>query len=467
MAEPMLIKRIQSFVAEHALLHVGDHVLVAVSGGADSTALLHVLHTLSEPLGIRLTVCHLNHAIRGPAAAADAAFVRQLAGALCLPIIIGRKNVPRLAREKGISMEMAARDARYAFFVRTARRVGAGTIVTGHTRDDQAETVLLKLLRGAGPRGLSGIARDRSIGDLRVVRPLLGVSRQEIVSFLRADGRTWREDASNRDVAILRNRVRHELMPLLETRINPALRETLARTADVMGQEDEWLDGLAERRLAAVRADDGALELESLDKCLPAERRRVLLGWLVQGGVEPEAIDFATLHRVASLAASRRGSRDTDVAGGWTARRRYGRLCLIRKEAPAAFRQVVTVPGETLLPDPGLRVVVNVGQGVVKPRSAIGILPARCSLRIERLGRRRLVVRSWKPGDRMQPLALGGSRKLQDIFVDAKLPSDARRRVPLLACGATIVWVPGYRIAEGWQVEDANADALQICVERI
>jgi len=465
-----MLARIQSSIKSRALIRLGDHVLLAVSGGADSVAMLAAMRELARGLKLHLTVAHLNHGIRGKQAAADAAFVCDMAASLKIPCVTGRSDVPRLARRRGISLEMAARDARYAFLVRTARKVRAGVIATAHTADDQAETVLLKLARGAGPSGLGGMTWVAHRQGLRLVRPMLEVTREEVVRFLVDRGLSWREDATNRDLSHLRNRVRHELLPLLESRLNPSARKTLTRVAEIMRDEDAWIDTIARRKLSACMATEAELDVGTL-KCEPiALRRRVLRLWLVSQGVPPERVDFDGVARIERLIAHVAGSKKVAVGGAWVVKRRYSRLCAERTGAVRdmpGFRAAVNLPGETLLPDAGLRIVAAIEPGLVKPRQAKpACLPARASVSRSAVGRRRIYARSWQPGDRLLPLGMVGSKKIQDIFVDSKVPADMRHTVPIFECAGEIIWLPGFRIARGWEVQDAKAPAVQLYVER-
>jgi len=466
-----MIKRITDSIRRRELFAPGQHVLVAVSGGADSVALLNLLHHLRASLGIRLAVAHLNHGIRGAAAAQDAAFVRDLAARLKTPFFTERVNVPLRARRRGLSIEMAAREARYDFLRKTARRLARRTgapvvIATAHTADDQAETLLLKLIRGAGRTGLAGIPPVAPFGDTRLVRPLLEVTRQEILSFLHDQREPWREDETNRDVTFLRNKVRHELLPLLERGFNPALRDTLVRTADVLSAEDDWLTELAAGMLRACRAGRRAIAVPSLVRHPPAARRRVLRRWLVEGGVAPDVIDYDAVRRVDDLLCRTRGSGETEVAGRWRVRREYDRLFLRANarnlEENPPFHVRLAVPGRTTLPVPQLTVTITRAPGLIKDRPARpGCFPACASLRMPPPGRF-LVARSRQPGDRMRPLGMNGSKKLQDIFVDAKVPVSQRDRIPVIACGNRVVWLPGYRVAEDWSVTDPSQPALQL-----
>jgi len=500
-----MLRRIQTSIKKHQLLSPGQHVLVAVSGGADSVALLYALQELAPSLGISLTAVHLNHCIRGKASDDDAAFVMNLTASLNIPFVQGRSDVPRRARRKGLSLEMAAREARYTFLGRMARKVGADIVATAHTADDQVETILLKLTRGAGPRGLSGIPREITLCGLRVVRPMLDVTRNEIIAFLGENGLSWREDESNRDVSFLRNRVRHEVLPVLESKLNPKIRDVLLRTAEVISEEDRWLENLAGAILveSCIKnsglsvsggharhtksghsivglecpesfqslPDKPVLNIEALGKYPLAARRRVLRLWLACSGVSAELIDFDTVGRIENLLQRKKGSGEVNIAGNWTVRRQYKQLSMeasLHRVSPPPFRVAVKIPGETILPEPRLRVATSLEPGVFKAKAVgPGALPSRASISYQAVGRKKVFVRSWRAGDRMNPLGLNGSKKLQDIFVDQKVPANQRKRIPLFECCDEIIWLPGYRVAQGWQVGDPAVPSLQIQIERI
>ena len=448
----------------------GCHILVAVSGGADSTALLHGLHSLASSLDIRLTAAHLNHGLRGAEADADAAHVASLCGRLGIPLVSGRANVRRRARNRGISIEMAARDARYDFLARTARRCGAGLLATGHTADDQAETVLLKLARGAGPAGLSGIPPVGRARGFPVIRPLLNLRRATLVRYLRKHRITWREDASNAGDAFLRNRVRHTILPAIEADLNPNVREALCRTANILREENAWLDGLAAKHLADCLLPDGTLDIRKLRTLPRAARRRVIRPWLTAAGVPPEVLDYTAIQRIDRMAGSARGSAHLPLPGRWEVVRRYATLAV---QVPAgdgidAYRVRLCVPGETDLREACLRIIAQRAPGLVKQRGGRpGSFPAEATLSAAAVGRKRLFVRTWLPGDRIAPLGLKGSRKLQDVFVDAKIPADRRKAVPVIECGGEIAWLPGYRVGRGWEVTDPSLPAIHLRIENM
>ena len=466
----MLRNSVIQTIRRHNLLVRGQRILVGVSGGADSVALLAVLRDLALAWKLNLTVAHLNHGIRGPAAAADAAFVAGLARRWQLQFIGGRVNVPVQARRRGISLEMAGRKARYDFFAKAARAYDCDVVATAHTADDQAETILLNLVRGAGPAGLAGIPYIGRYGALKVVRPLRDLNRKSIEQFLKKRQLVWRHDATNADPAFLRNRVRHEVLPLLEDRLNPGIRPALLRASDILASENEWLNGLAADILEQCRAPvtGQALAADRLNGYPVAARRRVLRHWLTMCGLAPEALNFEAIERLDNLVTDQRGGRAVTLSGGWLVRRARDVLTLSQRanQSVRAFAVNLIVPGKIRLPGQDCWIRVSIGPGIVKECPAtIGALPARASLSLRVWRKRRLRARTWKPGDRMRPLGMQGTKKLQDIFSDGKVSLALRHKLPVIECAGEIVWLPGFRIAQGWEVRPDERQALQVSVE--
>ncbi len=453
------------------------HLVIAVSGGADSVALLLAMRALRGELRLRITVGHLDHGLRGKEGRQDAQFVAALAKRLRFECVPGGGAVGRRAKRKHLSLELAAREARYRFLFRVARDKGATAIVTAHTADDQAETVLLRLARGSGASGLAGIRPEGRVSelglgiprsDVALLRPLLDVSRADIEAYLRREGQAWREDPTNVSAEFLRNRVRHEVLPVLAERLNPSVSRALCRTAEILAEEERWLDGLVVTAFETCVDAEGRLFREAVDELPPALARRVVRKWLASAGLPTEKIDFSMVERVRELAGQAAGSREAGLPGPWRAIRRYGRLSVeAATSRPAPFRVGLNVAGETLLPDQGLRVIVSCATGIVRETgNEPGCLPASASLSRCAVGRRRLYLRSVQAGDRMQPYGMKGTRKLQDVLVDAKVPADWRSAVPVLECGGEIAWIPGYRIAHPFRVHDGEG-ALQISVDRL
>lgn len=443
----------------------GARLLVAVSGGADSVAMLYALHEWARRHPLCLTVAHLHHGIRGRAATADCDSARQHAESLGLPFIEGKADVPALAKRTGRSIEMAAREARYDFFRRTAAESGAYAVAVAHTADDVAETFLLRLLRGAGLQGLGGILPVVDLAGLRVVRPLLEVTRVEVEAFLRAHAILWREDATNRDLSILRNRVRHELLPLLEREYQPAIRRTLARTARVLREEEAVLAPMVKRAASRAKLADGALSVRVLLKLKDALRHRVLLSWLRERGLPEARLDSSLLVRVEFLLSSPTSAL---TLGKWIVRvEGENLLCVpkqVQKASPPPRPEPLPVPARVEWQ--GLLVSAEPWQGIVRPaRGRVGALPSEATIRPLKRGEK-LSVRSVWPGARIAPIGAKGSMKLQDLFVDEKAPRAERAKIPIITCGKTVVWIPGYRVARDWAVAGEKSRSVHLSVTK-
>ncbi len=464
---------------EAAGLGDGALLVVAVSGGPDSLALLHALSRLRGRLRLRLHAAHLDHRLRGEESAEDARFVERACGDIGVPVTLDRTDVPAHRRSRGLSMEEAAREARYAFLSAVCEGHGADAVATGHTADDRAETVLMNIIRGAGLTGLRGIepAAERIFDGRRVrlVRPLLEVSGEETAGYCRALGLTPREDSSNRSTAILRNRVRLSLMPILEE-YNPAVREALtrlsvsaARDLDyVERQVDALWSGVAEEGDGYVAMDARALSETAAGPRYHLLRRAVLA---VKGDLRDVA--HSHLDAVAGLLAGPSG-RSIDLPGGLRASAAYGELTIAAPGVDRFFlpslegEWTLNVPGETLLE--GWRVTA---EAVRDPPISIFPLGAggrgkslRALLDPESLGLP-LEVRGRRPGDRFQPLGMSGTKSLQDLFVDCRVPRAWRDRVPLLVSPRGIAWVVGVRVADWARVRPESAEALEVRFERL
>jgi tRNA(Ile)-lysidine synthase len=412
----------------------GQTLVVGLSGGADSVALLDALAALAPAKGWRLVAAHLDHGLR-PDSAADVGFCRRLCRRLGVPLQAGRADVrARAQRERG-GMEEAARRERYAFLRRVREREGAAVIAVAHTRDDQAETFLLRLLRGSGRAGLACM-RPRA-GDL--FRPLLGVSRADVLAHLRERGLEWREDPTNSDPAILRNRVRMELLPYLEQRFNPAVRTALARSAAVLADETEVLQRLAAglRARAHREAPSGvSLSREALRQAPRAVTRLALRQALhAAGGLR--GVTAGHVERLVDLVASPSPSgRRLPLPGGREAvfhfdEVRLGPRSALPGDALREFAVELAVPGRVALPDGGT-LEAKAARGPARPRGGAAVVEAPAGT---------LVVRTRRPGDRVRV----GAREvsLKRYLMDRRVPALARPGLPLVAAGQRVVWVAG------------------------
>jgi tRNA(Ile)-lysidine synthase len=407
----------------------GSTVVAAVSGGPDSVSLLDVLSRLAAGTHLKVVAAHLDHRLR-EASAEDAAFCRALADHLGVPLRVGSADVRALAGREKSGLEDAARRARYAFLRSVAAETGASAIVLAHTRDDQAETVLLRLLRGAGSRGLSAM-RARA-GDLW--RPLLGASRADVLAHLSAHGLSWREDPTNADPVHRRNRIRHELIPYLEARFNPRVREALARSAALLAEEASFVEDQAAALLARARKPGDAVVLsrDALRSAPRAVARAAVRAALAEAG-GGRGLTQGHVDRVLKLASSPRPSgRRLVLPNGCEASFSFDdvRLGRIRPAVPA-YAVPLAVPGRVELPG-GFALSAQAARGpaVSKGETAVVAVPAGP-----------LVVRTRRPGDRVS----SGGRvvSLKRALIEDRVPADLRAALPLLASGSHVLWFPG------------------------
>jgi len=459
-----IVSRAHDYILRHAVFAAGDTVVAAVSGGADSLCLLYILHELAPTLDLRLRVAHLDHALR-PDSAEDATFVAEQARALGLPCSLERRDVGGLARRARLSLETAARDARYDFLRAVAAAVGAEVIATGHTRDDQAETVLMHLARGSGLNGLAGMPPRRD--DL--ARPLLAIGHAEALSYCLSRGLTPRDDESNRSPLHRRNRVRHEALPLLDA-LYPAASANIARAARLLAGDLALVERLAGRALDDAVVDAGAsratLSAARWDRAEPELRPhmlRLLLGHLLgdAAGFDERAYG-SMLHACAADAPD----MTLTLPKGLTLARHDDHIVLVVLRHHQVAPALPPLRG-ALLPVPGVA-DTDVGRVraelVTPPRDWAGISPDVAYLDPLAAGRE-LTVRAWRHGDRVRPLGLGGTRKAQDLFVDRKIPRAMRHTIPIVEGQHGIAWVAGLCVGEAYRVE-GDAVAVRLTWER-
>jgi len=464
----MLPERALATVRKHDLIPAGTRVLAAVSGGADSVALALVLARLAATGALDCTLAglaHLHHGLRGADADADQAFVEALAARLGVPCVAEREDVAARAREAGESIEAAARRARYAFLDQAAAALGATRIATGHTADDQAETLLLRLLRGAGLHGLSAIRPRNGI----VIRPLLDAGRAEVEAYLKAEGESWRDDASNADRGIPRNRVRHELMPVLRAIAGPSVAGVLARTAALVRDDADELERqaieMARRDVLLDGKSSGTrLAIAGLAAAGPALGRRIVRAALATaaGG------RFHSLEHVEAVRSLIKEDAPSSVQVPGAVARRDG-IAIRIDPAPddagvAPFEARLEVPGSVELPEAGVTIAAEVGQC---PGDVARLESRGDRVALQGVDDTVLSVRSRRPGDAFRPLGAPGRRKVQDLFVDRKLPRSERDRVPLVVDGkGRIVWVVGHAIADEFRVTAPGERVLLLNVTR-
>lgn len=421
-------------------------MLVAISGGADSTALLQALWKLRARLRTQISACHVHHGLRGEEADADARHAAAFAASLGVPYVEKRVDAAAYARERRLSLEAAAREVRYARLEEAADELMASRIATGHTADDQAETVLLNMIRGAGPVGLSGMPPVRG----RVIRPLIDVTHAEVEAYCREEGLEYRLDRSNLDPRFRRNRLRLEVIPLL-AQLQPNVVGALCRLADVMRAENDYIDSQVdwvEREIVRQEGDTILITLEGLVAAPLSIQRRIVRRAIARLSGSEVDLGLERVDAVVALASVGRTGSAIELHAGLHVARTYEHLA-IGPAAPAA-----PVPGEWPLPVPGAAEIAQVGMTISAEYSDEVTVSADPSVvRIDAATvTPPLLVRTWRPGDRFTPLGMTKPVKLQDFFVNAKVPRAERDRTLLVESAGRIVWVVRHRIDEGSKV---------------
>ena len=445
-------------VAEHiraqSLLRAGERVSVAVSGGADSVALLRILLDLRNELGIVVSVAHFHHGIRGADADADASFVAELARTCDLEFHLQRGETPAHSRIEKLSLEAAARELRHEFFEKLLHDQNANCIATAHTLDDQAETVLMKTLRGAGSRGLAGIFPEHRLSIGRIVRPLLETRRSELREYLRTLKQQWREDATNADLSFARNRVRARILPLLREEVNPAVDQSLAHLAEIArGEEQYWNDQVA-RLLPLVvvpgeparggrrktGAQSIAIDIQKLSLQPLAVQRRLLRAAAETIG---HTMDFEQVYSVLNLIAQRteQGAQKkiVEIGNGRRVRLLFRELRFETAELKPSncdYEVTLSVPGQVRVAALGttIRACISEDNGNANDASY-----NPHSVRLP--GNTGLLVRNWKAGDRFRPARHNSEKRVKELLYPLHLNEEEKRLWPVVVAGDRIVWV--------------------------
>jgi tRNA(Ile)-lysidine synthase len=464
------VQKVLDFIRSERLASRGEKLLVAVSGGPDSLCLLYVLVELREELDIELHIAHLNHQLRGKDSADDARYVAGLAHRLGISATIESWDVKAYRKEHHLSLEEAAREVRYSFLARVVRAVGSSWVAVGHTADDHIETVLMHLLRGSGTRGLRGLLPtskwNSGAGSLKIIRPLLVLSREETIDFCRQRHLRPRTDISNRSPALFRNRIRRYLLPVLR-KYNPQVAGALQRTARIAADDFVFIDGEVDRCWdKIVRKQKGAV---IIDKKGLGALRLALKRYLLLRAVESvlgSLKDIGAGHIEDMLDALHRpAGRTIGLPFGLTFIVEYGRYILTK--TPASLYPLPPLENEITLNIPGR---TRLSGWVV---DAALLPPARVTVGDERnygfsayfdfahTGDR-ISVRSRLPGDRFQPLGMDRPKKLNRFMMDARIPQLWRQFIPIVASPEQVIWVVGHRIDERVKVTGTTLKVLHL-----
>ncbi len=460
--------RLLKHVRQEGLVSPEDRVVVAVSGGPDSVALLQLLSAWRESLGLALAVVHVDHGLRGKESADDAVFVERLAQQLALPFFCKPLHLPSLLRErKGESVQAVARERRYACLGEVVEEWGATKVAVGHTQDDQIETVLLWMLRGAGGAGLSGMPAHR---PPCVIRPLLHVSRSELLRYLEGKGCGFRVDSSNANPKYMRNRLRHELVPLLKM-FNPGIMRTLSHQTAILREEHQYLDDVAKATLESVTVHHtkDAIVLHRprlLAVPIPIQRRMIVQTAdnirCQPGSLRFEDVETILRHVVHGISGATARLGHLDIVREYDEITFSGVPMGHERRVPPALSCLWSFPGSIHWPVTGQTI-----DGTVQAVDVVSILRKHSVAYLDAdQFSHDLVVRSWKPGDYFFPYGMGGRRKkIQDFFSDTKVRQTERRTVPLVVAPEGILWVGGYRADHRFRVrkETRRVAVVRIC----
>lgn len=465
----MLLQRVRQFVRQHALFRADTRVIVALSGGSDSVALAFLMRDLAAGGEVRLAgIAHFNHQLREHASR-DEDFSSSIAHSLNVPFAAGRADIAERARIERRSIEDAARRGRYEFLERARLDLGGDVVALGHTRDDQAETFLYRLIRGAGPRGLASIYPRHGT----IVRPLLNCRREELRAYLAGQGVGYVEDETNADLAIPRNRIRAEILPLLADRFNPRIIDVLADEAELEREIWAWLESAAVQFEKGVGTPDPFFEFDVARlNAAPPPLRRVVLWRAMTAAAGGRSVSFDHVRAALELLDEAGNGRAIDVPGH-RLERVGSRLVLSSRDAAARgvrraakttanlFEYSLSIPGEVRLAEARCALAAELEADPGDARGAARSGRGPLALIRRDLCQGPLTVRNRRPGDGFRPVGVGGRKKLQDYFVDRKVAREERDRVPLVVDGSDrIVWVAGYGIDEAFRVTDPSQSVL-------
>jgi tRNA(Ile)-lysidine synthase len=459
MKDAQLIDKLRGAIHRFGLLNKGDRVLVALSGGPDSVALLYGLLAIRREYNLKLFAAHLNHKLRGAESDGDEEFTKKLASRLKLRFFSKRINVKREAKRRKASIEETAREVRYQYLESVAKKIKADKIALGHQADDQAETFLMRLLRGAGAAGLSGIPPKRG----KIIRPLIQIRREEIERFLEANKIPSRLDSSNLQTDYFRNKIRLSLLPEIKKEFNPRIVESLNRTADIISLQQEYirkkceliLSGIVTKRKGKLIVDTA--EFLGYDVCLQREMIRSCVKEL-KGDLNQ--LSFESVDRALSLIhKEKRGKRVKLVGRIWLEHR--GNELVFYREGKKEYDYPFTLPGKVELREWGIRI-----QGRILKRKPAQKELVHPNHNLVYLDQKKLKspfrLRTRRRGDKFKPLGMKGTKSLADFLIDAKVPGHQRDGVAILTSKDTIVWVVGYRMSDDFKVTRNTRSVLKI-----
>lgn len=464
-----LIKKVEKTVSEYDMLKENDSVLVGVSGGADSVALIHILNEIALPFSLKLGVAHLNHSLRGNESDDDARFVASVSDKLHLPCFIEKKDVIKYKTENGLSLEEAGRRVRYAFFEDIAEREGYNRIALGHTCDDNAELVLMYLIRGSGPLGISGIppVRPGLKDDLSIIRPLIKTARKEIIDYISEKNLSYVTDKSNLDEKYLRNRIRHRLIPALKTGYNLKIVETLNRLSSIVRSEEEWMENelkfVLNKNTLFTENNRIVLSVSGMKALHPAIKRRATRSAIAGVKGDLRRISYSHIELVSAQLEGNSDGWSLDLPDRIRVSRTGGNLVISKEENALRsivskhgirdqdyYEYVINEPGRVNAEKEGFKIVFSEIENVTLEdicKSGPGV----AFFDMDKISFP-LVLRNRLPGDRFTPLGMTGSKKVSKYLINKKVPGESRLKLPVVLSNCKIIWLAGYIIDDSVKV---------------
>jgi tRNA(Ile)-lysidine synthase len=481
-----MLKKVKEIIEKHNMLNMEDRIVVAVSGGPDSVALLKMLTLISAEYRLSLIAAHLNHGLRGEESDAEEAFVGRLSKSMGIACETEYIDIAGLIKRKSGSVEDICRNERYKFLEKTRKNHKASKIALGHTLNDQAETVVMKFLRGSGMRGLRGILPVR---DEICIRPLIAVGRDEILTFLRKEGLKYVVDSSNIEDFYLRNRIRNRLIPILKENYNPRLEENLGHMADIIRSEDDYIGSAVENVLTNWRINSNKssilIKIPELVKLHEALQRRVIKRLLEDcsrsdkppnppfseggmGGSLSNPIGYLHVKSVMDMIACGRPNAALNLPSGLKVRREYDQLQILKKQkrgqasAPVGengeFCYAAEIPGRVEIKELGIKVDFD----LVDKTPALNFDAAHSAFMDYEKISFPLAIRNIRPGDRIQPFGMKGTKKINAFFIDQKMPENRRKKIPLLVDRKSVLWIMGIRLCERVRITDKTRKILRV-----
>jgi tRNA(Ile)-lysidine synthase len=461
-----LKEKVLDNIKKYGLTEKGDKVVVGVSGGPDSVCLLHILHSLAGELNIKIAVSHINHMMRGEESDKDECHVRKLSEKLGVDFYSKSINIIELSKDLGISLEEAGREARYNEFQALAQRIGAAKVVVAHNKNDQAETILMRIVRGSGLEGLRGMDFKRG----PIIRPLLNVERREIEEYCLNNLLDFRTDSSNLENVYTRNKMRLELIPYIDRLFETNITESIFKMSSVLKDDNDLIDNIVSDSFnQTVKKKDETglfLDLELFKSSHPAVRRRIIRQAIEQ--IKGDLKDIERVHIEDSINLALNGKTGSEIHLPCNVRvsKSYGTLKIflnLKKIQYSAFDKVINIPGETMLDVANKRIMARIEE---KPSNFIHLGGFSENGLIKYFDYEKLIsginIRTRREGDVFKPYNSNGTKKLKEYFIDNKISRELRDNIPLVAKGSEIIWIIGYKISDKFKVTENTKKVLRL-----